>query len=121
MEVLHFHQLMSARRTLFPNAKPYEARNQAAIVTEQPSIMKGGRSSSDPSTIPSPPICLSNPAVSMDGSTRISHFALNASEKMTPQRVSLARLMSSTERGHHQRNASQPSASTKINPIGRYS
>ena len=121
MEVLHFHQLMSARRTLFPNAKPYEARNQAAIVTEQPSIMKGGGSSSDPSAMPTP-ISLSTPAVSMDGSTRISHFALNASEKMPPQRgVSLARLMSSTERGHHRRNASQPYASTKIKPLGRYS
>lgn len=119
MEILHFHQLMSARRTIFPNAKPYEARNQAAIVTEQPSIMKGGGTSSGPSSIPSP-VSLSTPAVSMDGSSRISHFALNTSEKMTPQRGSLAKLMSSTERGHR-RNASQPYVMKEKETNGRYS
>lgn len=122
MEVLHFHQLMSARRTLFPNAKPYEARTQAAIVTAQPSIMKGGGgggTSSDPSAISSP-LSLATPAVSMDGSTRISHFALNKSEKMTSRRGSLAKLMSSTERGHR-RNASHSSVMNKVKSTARYS
>ena len=79
MEILHFHQLISARTTLFPSASPFEATSKAAIVNEgAASIIDGAVSSIGGSHRTS---YFAKPVVDegdiMDGTNRVSHFVLD--------------------------------------------
>jgi len=66
----------SARKTLFPDAKPFEARTKAAIVSENPPL--GAPTKSHVSAVRSVNRNIDNDLnglTSMDGSHRVSHFA----------------------------------------------
>jgi len=82
MQILQFHQLISARNSLFPDAQPFELRSKAAIISLPMSLnstemRKSGHSrlglDFDGSNLPT-----------MDGSHRVSHFAVDAMEDSPP-------------------------------------
>jgi len=69
----------SARKTLFPDAKPFEARSKAAIVSVNPPL--GAPTKSHRSVVHAVNRTIDNDLnglTSMDGSHRVSHFAVDA-------------------------------------------
>ena len=112
MEVLHFHQLISARATLFPGAPPFEGKSKAAIVTEGAvSIIDGVPSSIGGSCRASRFSKLAtglggadgdgdgdNGTDAMQGTNRVSHFLLDGSSTKTSAVASIS--------GSHRRLAS---------------
>ena len=87
-EVLHWQQLINARRALFPSAYPYAQSSKPAIdamVPVEDMVCTSGNSSENR---------VAGNLDSMDGSSRISHFALNSNE------ISLSASLRSM-RSHH--------------------
>jgi len=64
LEVLHYHQLINARCTFFPHADPFEEISKAAIVSASQVCLRKSHNGSE--------------VAPMDGSSRMSHFALDA-------------------------------------------
>jgi hypothetical protein len=80
MEILHFHQLISARATLFPSASPFEATSKAAIVSKGAASIDGTMSNMGGSRRHSSYFSKSvggGEGDGMDGTNRVSHFVLD--------------------------------------------
>ena len=104
MEVLHFHQFISARATLFPGAPPFEGKSKAAIVTEGAvSIIDGAPSSIGGSCRASRFSKVAtglgggegdgdsdNGTDAMQGTNRVSHFLLDGSSTKTSAVASIS-------------------------------
>jgi hypothetical protein len=76
MEVLHFHQLISARSNLFPDAAPFETMSKAALVSDMPAPRSiGGSYRTSHFAPPGDGDADVDASVEMEGSYRISHFA----------------------------------------------
>jgi len=126
LEILHYHQLISARATIFPNAAPFQKESLPAIVAREPvpfdaSVMsldvterkslvgrmslvgRNGRKSLDATERKS-----TDGRNSMDGSHRLSHFnfpneAMDGSSRMRVE----ASMDGSTRTSHFARDSSR--------------
>jgi len=72
MQILHFHQLISARNSLFPDAEPFEARSKAAIISLPMNSTELQKQIS-----PLKP-SLDGSQMTMERSHRVSHFSVEA-------------------------------------------
>jgi hypothetical protein len=98
MEVLHFHQLISARSYLFPTAAPFETMSKAAIVSDVPGPRSIGGSYRTSHFAPS----LDDEGGDMGGSYRVSHFAMDVS----PTNIRATKPSLSRSAAKHRRNES---------------